>query len=91
MGRNSLLLVLLFMLVSMSIFVPPILGSGEFNIGIELPDEPSIWDVLTFNAEFMWDAMTFSIADMPETFGIIMWVGSFLFIYLVISFVRGLH
>ena len=61
----------------------------EFGIGAELPDEPSVWDVLVFNASFIWAAMWFTIPNMPEVIGVVFWVVSFLWIYCVVRLVRG--
>ena len=89
MSTNWILVFLLVILATCSVFLPEILGTGEFGIGAELPDEPSVWDILTFNASFIWSAMTFTIPDMPWWMGTIFWVMSFLWIYCVIRLVRG--
>lgn len=91
MSTNWILVFCLVILVVLSVFLPQILGeeAAEFGIESELPDEPSVWDVLTFNASFIWAAMTFSIPDMPWWIGTIFWVLNFLWIYCVIRLVRG--
>ena len=90
MSTNFLLIFVLVILAVMSLFVPQILGVGEFGVGeSELPDEPSVWDVLTFNAAWLWAAITFSIPDLPWVFGTVFWFASFIMIYCIFRLVRG--
>ena len=89
MSTNWLLVFLLVILTTLSIFLPALVEDVEFGIGSELPSEPSVWDVLVFNASFIWSAMMFSIPGMPWWMGTIFWVMSFLWIYCVVRLVRG--
>ena len=77
MTTNWLLIFLLVITTVVSLFVPQILGVGEFGIGDDvLPEEPSVWDVLVFNAGWIWDCMTFEIPDIHWIMGIVFWVVS---------------
>ena len=89
MSTNWLLIFVLVVTVVLSIFLPHILEGTQFDIGHELPDEPSVWDVLTFNAAWVWDCMTFQIDGMPVVMVTVFWVVSFLWIYCVYRLVRG--
>lgn len=89
MTTNWIFVFLLVILVVLSWFAPLILGIGTFGIGSELPSSPSVWDILTFNAAWMWAAMTFSIPGMPAGITLIFWVGSALFVYCVFRLIRG--
>lgn len=90
MSTNFILVFLLVITVVLSIFLPNIIDDTDFGgIGGELPDEPSPWDVLVFNAGFIWSAMTFSIDGMPAVMGTVFWVVSFLWVYCAVRLVRG--
>ena len=90
MSTNYLLIFVLVITVVLSVFLPNIIDGTEFDIGSELPDEPSVWDILTFNAAWIWACMTFSIADMPAVMGVLFWVVSFIWIYCIYRLVRGI-
>ena len=89
MSTNYLLIFVLVITVVLSVFLPNIISGTSFDIGAELPDEPSIWDVLTFNASWIWACMTFSIEGMPVVMGVVFWVVSFIWIYCIYRLVRG--
>jgi len=90
MSTNFLLIFVMVIIGVVSLFVPQICGVGEFGFGSEmLPEEPSVWDVLTFNAAWIWSAMTFSVPDMPWVMGVVFWFASFILIYCVYRLVRG--
>lgn len=89
MSTNWLLIFVLIILVVVSVFVPQISNIGEFGIETSLPESPSVWDVLTFTAGWIWDCMTFSIPGMPWWIGTIFWVINFIWIYCVFRLVRG--
>lgn len=89
MSTNFLLVFVLVILAVLSIFVPQILGVGEFGIGTTLPEQPSIWDVLTFNASWLWNCMTFTIPDMPWVMGVVLWFLAFLVGYCIARLIRG--
>ena len=89
MSTNYLLIFVLVITVVLSVFLPNIIEGTDFNVGNELPEEPSVWDVLTFNAAWIWACMTFDIPDMPEVMGVVFWVVSFIWVYCIYRLVRG--
>lgn len=89
MSTNYLLIFVLVITVVLSVFLPNIIEGTSFDIGAELPDEPSVWDLLTFNAAWIWGCMTFSIDGMPVVIGTVFWVVSFIWIYCIYRLVRG--
>jgi len=89
MSTNYLLIFVLVITVVLSIFLPNIIEGTEFDIGAELPSEPSVWDVLVFNASWIWACMTFSIPGMPVVMGTVFWVVTFIWVYCIFRLVRG--
>lgn len=93
MSTNWILVLLLVVLVTLSVFIPSTLGDDYMAFGTNstnLPSSPSVWDVLSFNAAWIWDVMTL---EYPETFpfwlSMVFWCGTFLFIYCAVRLVRG--
>lgn len=90
MSTNWLLIFMFTLVTVLGIFLPNIIVDADtFPIEATLPSSPSVWDILTFNASFVWDCMTFSITGVPWWLGVIFWAITFIWIYCAFRLVRG--